>query len=30
MQGVCNYEMRYEIVNSTLYLLRVWYTRENR
>ena len=27
---VGHYEMRYEIVNSTLYLLRVWQTRENR
>lgn len=27
---VGNYEMRYEIVNSTLYLLRVWHTREHR
>ena len=27
---VGNYEMRYEMVNSTLYLLRVWHTREHR
>lgn len=27
---VGNYEMRYEIVNSTRYLLRVWHTREHR
>jgi len=24
------YEMRYEIVDSTIYLLRLWHTRENR
>ena len=24
------YEMRYEIVGSTLYLLRLWHTREDR
>ena len=27
---VGSYEMRYEIVNSTIYLLRLWHTRENR
>lgn len=27
---VGHYEMRYEIVGSTLYLLRLWHTRENR
>lgn len=27
---VGRYEMRYEIVDSTLYLLRVWHTREDR
>ncbi|TBU94680.1 type II toxin-antitoxin system RelE/ParE family toxin [Phytopseudomonas dryadis] len=26
---VGRYEMRYEIVDSTLYLLRVWHTRED-
>ena len=25
-----HYEMRYEIVDSTLYLLRLWHTREDR
>lgn len=25
-----HYEMRYEIVSSTIYLLRLWHTRENR
>jgi plasmid stabilization system protein ParE len=24
------YEMRYELVDSTLYLLRLWHTREDR
>ncbi|KPX22700.1 putative plasmid stabilization system protein [Pseudomonas syringae pv. delphinii] len=24
------YEMRYEIVDSTIYLLRLWHTREDR
>lgn len=24
------YEMRYEIVNSTLYMLHLWHTREDR
>lgn len=24
------YEMRYEIANSTMYLLRLWHTREDR
>ncbi|WP_434624714.1 type II toxin-antitoxin system RelE/ParE family toxin [Pseudomonas sp. Z1-29] len=24
------YEMRYEIIGSTLYLLRLWHTREDR
>lgn len=24
------YEMRYEIQESTLYILRIWHTRENR
>ncbi|MEH6499586.1 MAG: type II toxin-antitoxin system RelE/ParE family toxin [Pseudoalteromonas distincta] len=27
---VGHYEMRYEIVGSTIYLLRLWHTRENR
>lgn len=27
---VGHYEMRYEIVGSTLYLLRLWHTREGR
>lgn len=27
---VDRYEMRYEIVGSTLYLLRLWHTREDR
>ncbi len=27
---VGNYEMRYEIQESTLYVLRLWHTRENR
>lgn len=27
---VGQYEMRYEIVHSTLYLLRLWHTREDR
>lgn len=27
---VGHYEMRYEIVDSTIYLLRLWHTRENR
>ena len=27
---VGHYEMRYEIQNSTLYVLRLWHTRENR
>lgn len=25
-----HYEMRYEIVESTIYLLRLWHTREDR
>lgn len=25
-----NYEIRYEIRNSTIFVLRVWHTRENR
>lgn len=25
-----HYEMRYEIANSTIYLLRLWHTREDR
>ena len=25
-----HYEMRYEIVDSTIYLLRIWHTREDR
>ncbi|MGP5470243.1 type II toxin-antitoxin system RelE/ParE family toxin, partial [Pseudomonas helleri] len=25
-----HYEMRYEIVDSTIYLLRLWHTREDR
>jgi plasmid stabilization system protein ParE len=27
---VGHYEMRYEIQESTIYVLRVWHTRENR
>lgn len=27
---VGHYEMRYEIVESTIYLLRLWHTREDR
>ena len=27
---VGHYEMRYEIQNSTIYLLRMWHTREDR
>jgi plasmid stabilization system protein ParE len=27
---VGRYEMRYEIQNSTIYVLRLWHTRENR
>lgn len=27
---VGHYEMRYEVVGSTLYLLRLWHTREER
>jgi plasmid stabilization system protein ParE len=27
---VGHYEMRYEIQNSTIYILRLWHTRENR
>ncbi|MBC3386335.1 type II toxin-antitoxin system RelE/ParE family toxin [Pseudomonas sp. SWRI12] len=27
---VGHYEIRYEIVSSTLYLLRLWHTREDR
>lgn len=27
---VGHYEMRYEIAQSTIYLLRLWHTRENR
>jgi plasmid stabilization system protein ParE len=27
---VGNYEMRYELVGSTVYILRVWHTRELR
>ncbi|MOA09083.1 Plasmid stabilization system protein [compost metagenome] len=27
---VGRYEMRYEIAGSTLYLLRLWHTREDR
>lgn len=27
---VGNYEMRYEISMSVLYILRIWHTRENR
>jgi plasmid stabilization system protein ParE len=27
---VGNYEVRYEIVGSTIYLLRLWHTREDR
>jgi len=27
---VGNYEMRYEIQKSTLYILRLWHTREDR
>ncbi|EJL02926.1 MULTISPECIES: type II toxin-antitoxin system RelE/ParE family toxin [Pseudomonas] len=25
-----HYEVRYEIIDSTVYLLRLWHTRENR
>ena len=27
---VGNYELRYEIQESTIYILRIWHTRENR
>jgi plasmid stabilization system protein ParE len=27
---VGHYEMRYEILESTIYILRLWHTRENR
>ncbi|OOV90528.1 type II toxin-antitoxin system RelE/ParE family toxin [Pseudomonas sp. MF4836] len=27
---VGHYEMRYELVDSTIYLLRLWHTREDR
>jgi len=27
---VAQYEMRYEIVEDTIYVLRLWHTRENR
>ena len=27
---VSHYEMRYEITDSTIYLLRLWHTRESR
>jgi plasmid stabilization system protein ParE len=27
---VGQYEMRYEIQNATIYILRLWHTRENR
>jgi plasmid stabilization system protein ParE len=27
---VGNYEMRYELADSTVYILRVWHTREER
>lgn len=27
---VGNYEMRYEIRDSTIFILRIWHTRENR
>ncbi len=27
---VGQYELRYEIANATLYVLRIWHTRENR
>ena len=27
---ISQYEMRYEIVNSTIYILRLWHTREDR
>ncbi len=27
---VGHYEMRYEIQNSTIYILRLWHTREDR
>ena len=27
---VGHYEMRYEIQESTIYILRIWHTRENR
>lgn len=25
-----NYEVRYEVTNDTVYILRLWHTRENR
>lgn len=27
---VGNYEMRYELVDSTIHILRIWHTREKR
>jgi len=27
---VGHYEMRYEVTSSTVYILRIWHTRENR
>ena len=27
---IAQYEMRYEIQETTLYILRIWHTRENR
>lgn len=27
---VTDYEIRYEIIDSTIYILRIWHTRENR
>jgi hypothetical protein len=27
---VGQYELHYEIANATLYVLRIWHTRENR
>ncbi|EQC1412767.1 type II toxin-antitoxin system RelE/ParE family toxin [Providencia rettgeri] len=27
---VADYEVRYEIIDSTIYILRIWHTREDR
>ncbi|CAG9436790.1 type II toxin-antitoxin system RelE/ParE family toxin [Providencia alcalifaciens] len=27
---VVNYEIRYELIDSTIYILRIWHTREDR